>query len=86
MLLSTLPFAYASLSAKDFQTMPGYDVHEIKLGKITCRIFKDMAFKYQAKNFFSNADDVELNAALNRYHIAADNIPFSHTSLNVSLL
>ena len=51
------------------------EIVTIKIGKITCTIFRDLMFKYLAKDFFINAKQAELDQSINKYHIAADNIP-----------
>jgi len=48
---------------------------ELNIGKIKCTIFRDYDFQYQAKDFFVNANEGELDNALNSYHVSADNIP-----------
>ncbi len=51
------------------------DVAKIKIGKFNCIIFKDLMFKYLAKDFFINANQEELKQSLNRYNVTPDNIP-----------
>ena len=51
------------------------EIVTIKIGKITCTIFRDLMFKYLTKDFFINAKQAELDQSINKYHIAADNIP-----------
>lgn len=51
------------------------DVVKIKIGKINCTIFRDLMFKYLAKDFFINAGKEELDAALAKYHVNPDDIP-----------
>jgi glyoxylase-like metal-dependent hydrolase (beta-lactamase superfamily II) len=51
------------------------EVAKIKIGEINCTIFRDLMFKYLAKDFFINAKQDELDQQINKYHIAADNIP-----------
>lgn len=50
------------------------EIVTIKIGKITCTIFRDLMFKYLAKDFFINAKQAELDQSIKKYHIAADNI------------
>ena len=52
-----------------------YDIHEFKIGKYTGKIFKDLMFKYQGKDFFINAAAEELKGELSRYKQETDNIP-----------
>lgn len=51
------------------------DVVKLNIGKIKCTIFKDILFKYAAKDFFINAGSDELSTALAQYKLAPDNIP-----------
>jgi glyoxylase-like metal-dependent hydrolase (beta-lactamase superfamily II) len=51
------------------------DTVKINIGKFKCTVFRDLMFKYLAKDFFINANQEELNASLNKYHIGPDNIP-----------
>jgi len=51
------------------------DVVKIKIGKLECTVFRDYMFKYQAKDFFINANEEDLNPSLNKYQVTADNIP-----------
>lgn len=51
------------------------EVVKIKIGKISCTIFRDLMFKYLAKDFFINANKDDLDQSLNKYHLAPDNIP-----------
>jgi len=48
---------------------------EFNIGKIKCTVFRDYDFQYQAKDFFVNANERELDSALKSYHVSADNIP-----------
>jgi glyoxylase-like metal-dependent hydrolase (beta-lactamase superfamily II) len=51
------------------------EVVKIKIGKLQCIIFRDLMFKYQAKDYFVNANQEELEQSLRKYHILPDNIP-----------
>ena len=51
------------------------DIVKIKIGKFECTIFRDLMFKYLAKDIFINANEEELNQSLNKYHVTEDNIP-----------
>jgi hypothetical protein len=51
------------------------EVVKIKIGAMQCTIFRDFLFKYQAKDFFINADPQELAQALARYGAASGTIP-----------
>jgi glyoxylase-like metal-dependent hydrolase (beta-lactamase superfamily II) len=46
-----------------------------KIGEFDCTIFRDLQFRYKAKDFFINADLVELDQSLKRYNVIAENIP-----------
>jgi glyoxylase-like metal-dependent hydrolase (beta-lactamase superfamily II) len=48
---------------------------EFNIGKIKCTIFRDYDFQYQAKDFFVNVNEGELNDELKKYHLSDDNIP-----------
>ena len=52
----------------------GDEVVKMKIGKINCTIFRDLMFKYLAKDFFINAGKEELDQALNKYHVNPDDI------------
>jgi glyoxylase-like metal-dependent hydrolase (beta-lactamase superfamily II) len=51
------------------------EVVKIKIGAMQCTIFRDFLFKYQAKDFFINADPQELAQSLARYQAASGTIP-----------
>jgi glyoxylase-like metal-dependent hydrolase (beta-lactamase superfamily II) len=53
----------------------GEEVVKINIGKINCTIFRDLMFKYLAKDFFINAGKEELDQAEIKYHINPDDIP-----------
>ena len=82
-LIGAFPFMHLS----GFKIFNGYfmseDVVNIKIGKLECTIFRDMMFKYLAKDFFINASEEDLNQALNKYHITPDNIPSPFIALLV---
>lgn len=48
---------------------------KIKIGEISCTIYRDLMFKYLAKDFFINVRPQELELSLAKYHINPDNIP-----------
>ncbi|MEP6747623.1 MAG: MBL fold metallo-hydrolase [Bacteroidota bacterium] len=82
-LLGALPFIPAH-SFNSFKTTSFMDAEivKIQIGKINCTFFRDLMFKYLAKDFFINANREELDQSLHKYHIAPDNIP----SLFIALL
>ncbi len=51
------------------------EVVKINIGKISCTFFRDMMFKYLAKDYFINANPDELSQSLAQYNIDPDNIP-----------
>jgi glyoxylase-like metal-dependent hydrolase (beta-lactamase superfamily II) len=51
------------------------EVVRLKIGAFDCTIFRDLQFKYMAKDFFINADEEELTKALKRYNVVPENIP-----------
>lgn len=51
------------------------EIVTIKIGAITCTIFRDLMFKYLASDFFINANQAELEQSINKYKIKPDNIP-----------
>lgn len=51
------------------------EMFKFKIGQFNCTIFRDLLFKYQAKDFFINAKQEELQQAITKYHIIPDNIP-----------
>ena len=51
------------------------EVVKIKVGKFDCILFRDLMFKYLAKDFFINANPEELTQSLDKYNIPPDNIP-----------
>ena len=57
------------------------EVYKCKIGEFDCSIFKDLMFNYHAKDFFINADKVELEDALNKYKISPENIPSPFISM-----
>ena len=59
------------------------EVVKIKMGPIECLIFRDLMFKYLAKDFFINAGDEELKQSLDKYHVIDGNIPSPFIALLV---
>ncbi len=72
-LISALPLMRLKPFNKDF--FMGDEVVKINIGKINCTIFRDLMFKYLAKDFFINANEDELKQAEIKYNINPDNIP-----------
>ncbi len=52
-----------------------HEVVKLKIGSFDCTIFRDLQFQYMAKDFFINANPVELNQSLEKYHVDPANIP-----------
>jgi len=63
--------------------MYGGDARQLKVGKFNCTIFRDTMYKYQAKDFFTNASDSELMPLLSQYQITANTIPSPFIALLV---
>ena len=57
------------------------EVYKFKIGDFDCTIFKDLMFKYLAKDFFINADKKELDESLLKHNLAPDNIPSPFISM-----
>ncbi|MBT8218292.1 MAG: MBL fold metallo-hydrolase [Bacteroidia bacterium] len=57
------------------------DIHKFTIGEFQCTIFRDTMWKYLAKDYFINADEVDLENALSRYNITPDNIPSPFISM-----
>jgi glyoxylase-like metal-dependent hydrolase (beta-lactamase superfamily II) len=75
-ILGALPLIQThKLGLLDTAFLTDEEVFKIKIGKIHCTIFRDLMFKYQAKDYFINANSEELNTALDKFHVAADHIP-----------
>jgi glyoxylase-like metal-dependent hydrolase (beta-lactamase superfamily II) len=51
------------------------DVIKLKIGAFDCTIFRDMQFKYTARDFFTNAHPEELNKSFKKYSVDPENIP-----------
>jgi glyoxylase-like metal-dependent hydrolase (beta-lactamase superfamily II) len=51
------------------------EIFKTKVGTFQCTIFRDLMFKYQAKDYFINASPEELEPSLRKFHISRDNIP-----------
>ncbi len=51
------------------------DKHEFTVGNFKATIFRDLMFKYHAKDYFINASPGELEQAMKTYQIVPDNIP-----------
>ncbi|WP_373519853.1 MBL fold metallo-hydrolase [Pricia sp.] len=49
--------------------------YQFKLGKFDCTIYRDLMWKYNAKDYFINADQEALTVSLKKYALDADNIP-----------
>ena len=75
-LLGTLPLLHSNPfnSFNNFFCMND-EIVKIKNGDINCTLFRDLMFKYLAKDFFINANQQELNESLIKHHISPDNIP-----------
>src|SRR4030095_14668936 len=79
-LMGTLPLL--NMNKFDlFTATSSIEIVRTKIGKFNCTIFRDLMFKYMAKDFFINANQEELNKALEEYQIKPDNIPSPFTPI-----
>ena len=75
-LLSLFPLINTGLfNAKLFGCSMNEDVVRMKVGAISCTLFRDTMFKYLGKDYFINASADEVNNALSKFGATADNIP-----------
>ena len=75
-IIGAFPFLYnAEMNLFDTPFLMKDDVVKCKIGKIQCTIFRDLMFKYQAKDYFVNASQEELEPSLRKFNVTADNIP-----------
>ncbi len=66
-LVGLFPFLQAN-PFTTFKTMVmDTEVVKRKIGAFDCTIFKDLQFKYMAKDFFINADPEELHQSMEKY-------------------
>lgn len=57
------------------------DIYEFRIGRFQCTIFRDLMFKYQAKDYFTNVDFEEVQSALSRFGTTTEVIPSPYISL-----
>jgi glyoxylase-like metal-dependent hydrolase (beta-lactamase superfamily II) len=57
------------------------EIVKTKIGKFSCTIFRDLLFKYLAKDFFINASEEEVKQLLTKYGAKPDNIPSPFVAL-----
>ena len=75
-IVGAFPFMHSKeLNLFDRDRHINDEVFHTKIGKMQCTIFRDLMFKYQAKDYFINAHPEELETSLRKFHIASDNIP-----------
>lgn len=77
-LLASVPLL--NLQPLNFEFMET-EIFKCKIGEFECTIFKDLMFKYQAKDYFINADQNELKNILNTYNVDPLNIPSPYISM-----
>ncbi|NAY92184.1 MBL fold metallo-hydrolase [Muricauda sp. JGD-17] len=79
MLLTALPL----MSFDEFLLLKIMEesIYEFKIGRFQCTIFRDLMFKYQARDYFINADPGEVQSALKRFGITTEIIPSPYISL-----
>jgi len=82
-LLGALSFEQLAPFHNFNSTLGMDDIVKINIGKIQCTVFRDLMFKYLAKDFFINASEEELNQSLPKYGITPDNIPSPFIALLV---
>jgi glyoxylase-like metal-dependent hydrolase (beta-lactamase superfamily II) len=58
-----------------------YGVHKLTIGKIQVKIFRDLLFRYQGKDYFINAPADQVEAELSRYGQKTDHIPSPFVAL-----
>lgn len=74
-LIGMLPFLQSQSIGNINYFFSMDNVVKVNVGRIKCTFFKDMMFKYLAKDYFINANGEDLNRSLDKYHLKADNIP-----------
>ena len=75
-IIGAFPFIYNhELNFFDTPFLMNDEVFKIKIGNLRCTVFRDLMFKYQAKDYFINASPEELEPSLRKFHITPDNIP-----------
>ena len=80
--MSTLPLI--NVNKFDlFNTASSVEIARTMIGKFNCTIFRDLMFKYLAKDFFINANPEDLTKALEKYQVKPDNIPSPFTPILV---
>ncbi len=78
-LIMTLPFL--GFGPTSIDKLMNENIYKLQIGKFQCTIYKDLMFKYLAKDYFINADKQELNEYLKKYQISEDNIPSPYISM-----
>ncbi|MEM9142949.1 MAG: MBL fold metallo-hydrolase [Bacteroidota bacterium] len=56
-------------------------IFKYTIGRFECTLFKDLMFTYQAKDYFINANQKELDDALNRYNLSPESIPSPYIAM-----
>jgi|SRR5680860_101999 len=72
-LVGALPIL--GLLPKETTKMMEQEKYQFKLGKFDCTIYRDLMWKYKAKDYFINADPEALAVSLKKYDLDPDNIP-----------
>lgn len=73
--------AYTNLFPTEITKYMDQVKYKFNAGRFKCTIFKDLMFKYQAKDYFINADIEELEKALDKHEINPENIPSPFISM-----
>jgi glyoxylase-like metal-dependent hydrolase (beta-lactamase superfamily II) len=81
-LLLTLPLLPTGNHSKALvQKNRDYQVHKLTIGQFGVSVFKDLVFKYQGKDYFTNAPTDQVAAELSRYEQKIDHIPSPFVAL-----
>lgn len=75
-IIGALPFmSMNDVNFFDTDFFMSDEIFNMKIGKVRCTVFRDLMFKYQAKDYFINASPEELEPSLRKFHLTPDNIP-----------
>ncbi len=74
--IGSLPFSkILDFLADDTTFIMDAELMHLTIGEFRCTVLRDLLFKYLAKDFFINAKEEEINAALKKFNAAPENIP-----------
>jgi glyoxylase-like metal-dependent hydrolase (beta-lactamase superfamily II) len=75
-MIGAFPFTHIDeMNFFDKTFLMNDEIFKLNIGKLRCTVFRDLTFKYQAKDYFINASPEELEPSLSRFNITPDNIP-----------